>query len=465
MMKAIIAEKERAIRRLAVSVFEKKGFDVTRAEDGHGLETLLQERSDVLYIDTAILDSRTLSSIRIYQEFNPSSVIILSVHDIANSHLGIFSGPVEVIYKPFTDKEIESALNNACEKMPKLDPSIPEVHESVYLDLETLPSIKSHPGMKKAVSLIKSVAASDITVLISGESGVGKEVFARTLHSQSLRADKPLIAINCASVPSNLLEAELFGSEKGAYTGSSQRRLGKFEAAQNGSILLDEISEMDLTLQSKLLRVIQEKEIYRIGGNEKINLDVRLVAMTNRDLKTWVEAGNFREDLFYRLNVISIHIPPLRERVDDVPVLAEHFIARFNRDNPGRNLKLTDDALKQLKEHTWPGNVRELENILLRSAFLTKGSLMNRIYFDENQARDLASIPLSTCTLDEMERMMIQNALGMHDGNRVRAAKQLGISVRTLRNKLRQYREENKTGAPLIADAGDADEEEAVLAS
>lgn len=314
-----------------------------------------------------------------------------------------------------------------------------------FLPLDDLPSVKRNSEMRKAVGLVNNVSSSDITVLITGESGVGKEIFSQSLHQNSLRKKNLLVGLNCASVPANLLEAELFGYEKGAFTGATQQRIGKLELAQNGTLLLDELSEMDLALQTKLLRVIQEKEMYRVGGQDKIKLNFRLIATTNRDLKAWVQQGQFREDLYYRVNVISIHIPPLRQRLEDVPVLAQFILQKFNQANPQASpSQLSPQAIEQLCRYPWPGNVRELENILLRSAYLCRGETIHRISFDEHAyERETESNQILEGTLRDMEKKMIFQALQRNGGNRVHASRDLGISVRTLRNKLRQYREES----------------------
>lgn len=321
-----------------------------------------------------------------------------------------------------------------------------QLHSSkTFFPLDQLPSIKRNAEMRKAVGLVNNVSSSDITVLITGESGVGKEIFAQSLHQNSLRKTNRLVGLNCASVPANLLEAELFGYEKGAFTGAIQQRKGKLELAQNGTLLLDELSEMDLNLQTKLLRVIQEREMYRVGGQEKIKLNFRLVATTNRDLKAWVQQGQFREDLYYRVNVISIHIPPLRQRLEDVPVLAQFILQKFNQAQPQASAsQLSPQAIEQLCRYPWPGNIRELENILLRSAYLSRGETIHRISFDEHAyENEVGSSEVFDGTLRDMEKKMIFHALQRNGGNRVHASRELGISVRTLRNKLRLYREES----------------------
>lgn len=440
-MNVVVCESKRELRRELAQDIETQGHKVTQARTLYDLETALAPNIDLAIIDSSLTDAPAMFVEGLKLTYPSLHVVLTSSKALSNEDMLALRNVIDdFIVKPFSSQRLQMAL----EKTLRTQTEHTKVSKSDdFLTLDVLPSIHSHPGMKKAAGLLNNVAGNDITVLISGESGVGKEMFARTCHLLSTRRNERFVGLNCASVPEQLLESELFGSEKGAYTGAVSRRIGKFELAQKGTLLLDEISEMALSLQSKLLRVIQEREVFRIGGNEAIPLDVRLISTTNRDLREWVKQGNFREDLFYRLNVITIYIPPLRERLEDVPILAQHFIERFNRDNPERNLNLTIGAVEQLCQYKWPGNVRELENILLRTAYLTKTNSIEKIYFDEIE-NNSGSDPVFTFTgtIEDMERKMIEHALELHDGNRVHAARQLGISVRTLRNKLKLYREE-----------------------
>ena len=290
--------------------------------------------------------------------------------------------------------------------------------------------------------LAQRVARTDVSVLISGESGTGKEVVARYVHAHSSRAVGPFIAINCAAIPEHMLEAMLFGHEKGAFTGAHQMREGKFELAQGGTLLLDEISEMPVALQAKLLRVLQEKELERVGGKRLIAVDARVIATTNRDLKTGIVGGSFREDLFYRLSVFPLHLAPLRERRQDIPPLAEHFLAKHGNQCTGA--WLSDAAMHALMNHDWPGNVRELENVIQRALVLWRG--------DPIQPGDLgvaAFVPqcLETRLLPLEQRMrnteveIVTEVLRDHAGRRGAAAHALGISERTLRHKLKRWRD------------------------
>ncbi len=317
--------------------------------------------------------------------------------------------------------------------------------------------------MKNVLGMADQIAPSDASVLITGESGTGKEVIARYIHKKSGRADKAFISVNCAAIPENLLESELFGHEKGAFTGATARRIGKFEEADGGTLLLDEISEMDIRLQAKLLRAIQEQEIDRLGGNRPVKIDIRILATSNRNLIESVQKGDFREDLYFRLNVINIEIPPLRERPEDIAVLAKHFIDKYSKANGLPPRKLSDSAKQKMLSYPWPGNVRELENIMHRAVLMAQGqeideqavmlprgttrpdivvhsapSVVTHSHSD-NEQRQMT--PMVGRTVASVEKELILQTLNHCLGNRTHAANILGISIRTLRNKLKQYGE------------------------
>jgi two-component system, response regulator FlrC len=324
---------------------------------------------------------------------------------------------------------------------------------------ETSTLVFRDPVMSSVLRLAEQVAPSDASVLITGESGTGKEVMARFLHSKSKRAAQQFISVNCAAIPENLLESELFGHEKGAFTGAVTRRIGKFEEANGGTLLLDEISEMHPRLQAKLLRAIQEREIDRVGGSSPIKVDIRLLATSNRDLEEEVTNGNFREDLYFRLNVVNVQIPALRERPKDITVLAQHFAAKYSEANGVATLDITPEAMEQLKAHHWRGNVRELENTMHRavllaregridaeSIMLTGRSLTPAPQVDNGTAEDDDvngdARGLVGRTVADVEKDLILDTLQHCLGNRTHAANILGISIRTLRNKLKLYSQE-----------------------
>ena len=299
------------------------------------------------------------------------------------------------------------------------------------------------PKMKKIYQVAENVAASRACVLVTGESGTGKELLARFIHEKSPRGARRLVALNCAAVPEGLLESELFGFERGAFTGAEQRKIGKFEQAHESTFLLDEISEMPLLLQAKLLRVLQEGEIERLGGQNPIKINVRIIATTNKPLAEMVAAGTFREDLYYRLNVIPLSVPPLRTRPLDIELLAAHFVEVCCQENGMSKKILSDEGLQKLKNHRWPGNVRELRNAIERGVLLGRGQVIAADDLELQPVAELApqAPPLSPgMTVDEAERLLIMKTMEFTGQNRTRAAEMLGISIRTLRNKLSEYR-------------------------
>ncbi|MCK5424034.1 MAG: sigma-54-dependent Fis family transcriptional regulator [Emcibacter sp.] len=323
-------------------------------------------------------------------------------------------------------------------------------HEFIYRDR----------NMMQVVKLADQIAGSEASIMITGDSGTGKEVMARHVHNKSRRRTKPFIAINCAAIPENLLESELFGHEKGAFTGAIARRVGKFEEANGGTLLLDEISEMDVRLQAKLLRVIQEREVDRVGGSSAVKIDIRIIATTNRDLQEEVKNGNFREDLLFRLNVVNLNIPPLKDRPEDIRALCKHFAIKYAEFNALPHKKITDSAMKVLINHNWPGNVRELENTIHRAILLVVGTDINasdivlpdgkpHIEIQSGASLDdmhtpegtepLAAASLIGRTVADVEKDLIIDTLKHCLGNRTHAANILGISIRTLRNKLNIY--------------------------
>lgn len=346
--------------------------------------------------------------------------------------------------------------------LPPDEDLIAALFSSVASDPDTF--IVEDQATKHILSMAKKVAPSDASILITGESGTGKEMVARYVHQHSRRHAKRLVSVNCAAIPDNLLESELFGHEKGAFTGANARRIGKFEEADGGTLLLDEISEMDPRLQAKLLRAIQEREIDRVGGNKPVKIDIRLLATSNRDLPAEVQAGRFREDLLFRLNVVQLELPPLRSRLGDLVPLSRLFIERYTRAN-SMPLKMLDvGAVARLQQYRWPGNVRELENCIHRAVLLSQGGLISQddIILPNDTSVSPASreghnegMTLVGSSVAQVERRLIVETLAHTLGNRTRAAVILGISIRTLRNKLKQYNDEGMAILPPDPAAAD----------
>jgi len=334
------------------------------------------------------------------------------------------------------------------------------------------PMVARDPVMEQVIKLADQVAPSDASILITGESGVGKEVMARYVHTKSKRSSKPFISVNCAAIPENLLESELFGHEKGAFTGAVARRVGKFEEADGGTLLLDEISEMDGRLQAKLLRAIQEREIDRVGGAKPVKVNIRILATSNRDLAQAVKEGTFREDLLYRLNVVNLRLPPLRERPGDIAALCDHFLKKYAKANGMAEKPLAAEARRRLAAHRWPGNVRELENAMHRAVLLSTGPEIEEFAIRLPDGQPLSPAPdaavartasmaaeavsrtLVGQTVAEVEQQLILDTLVHCSGNRTHAATILGISIRTLRNKLKEYGDAGVSVPPPQAGLG-----------
>lgn len=369
----LIVDDEPNIRRVLTAVFEKAGYRVLTAENGRkALDVVSSEPNvRVMICDLIMPDLNGVEVLKSAKEINPQlSVVMITAHGTIKTAVDAMKlGAFDYITKPFDMDEIKLVVKNAAERSELLE-------ENMHLKQE-LKSRYSFEGiigssskMQEVFKIVERVANSNATVLIRGESGTGKELIARSIHYNSLRAAKPFVAVSCAALPETLLESELFGYEKGAFTGAVGQKVGRFELAHQGTLFLDEVPEISPAVQVKLLRVLQEREFERIGGTKTIKVDVRLIAATNRDLEQLVAEGHFRPDLYYRLQVIQIFLPPLRERTEDIPFLVQHFIEKYNKEN-GKSVKgVTDETMNLLMKYRWPGNVRELENVIERSVVL-----------------------------------------------------------------------------------------------
>jgi DNA-binding NtrC family response regulator len=463
----ILIVDDDAQMRIAMSeTLRRTSYTISTAASGdEALQLLKGTRFRLVITDLRMPVITGFDILREVKSASPrTQVLLVTAHaSIDNAVEAMKLGAFDYLVKPFSPPNLMDVVERALRKN--------ESFHSVTKSSKRFPLITQDPDMLATLELAEHAAKGRATVLIQAESGTGKELLARWIHQSSLRKDGPFVAVNCAALPENLLEAELFGYEKGAFTGANMQKPGKFELAQGGTILLDEISEMVPLLQAKLLRVLQEQEVDRLGGRKPIPLDVRVVATTNRDLKALVRDGAFREDLYYRLNVIRLSLPPLRKRKEDAIVLAKFFCEKYGMENGGRRMELSPDTIHLISQYDWPGNVRELENAIQRGTSLSMGPSITPM--DLSLGEDSASVPVKAAveaipapganacpagldlkaglSVSVMERRLIEITLTETGGNRTRAAQLLGISLRTLRNKLREYRNETGNGAAMGA--------------
>lgn len=420
-------------------------YRVWTASDGQAALGILKSQDvDVVLSDVQMPGIGGLALLEAInsQLTNPPPVIMMTAFGTIKEAIEATKhGALDYLTKPFGLEQLDHLLGRAFE-IEKLRSENKSLRSNLTNRKEKFGLLGNNQAMNDLRESINMVASSRGTVLLQGESGTGKEIVARAIHLTGCRRNGPFIRINCAAIPESLLESELFGHERGAFTGAVQTRQGKFELADGGTLLLDEISEMPFSMQAKLLRVLQEKEFMRLGAKYSTKSDVRIIATTNRNLKEEIKAGNFREDLYFRLNVIPMVIVPLRQRKDDIPQLALHFCQNFCAENEKPVMKITDSAMRRLVNMDWPGNVRQLQNVLERAVILSSGTVLDEEVLglsDELDARDHTKTLDTEMTLKDLEKELILRKLGRTKGNRTQAALELGISVRTLRNKLKLY--------------------------
>ena len=421
------------------------GYTISEADDGStAIQKVHEQAFDLILMDIRMIKVSGLEALTEIKAFNPAiPVIIMTAYSSVESAVeALKNGAYDYLTKPLDFDELRLTMQRAMDHT-HLREENRLLRESLGSQFDTRNIIGRSEAMVRLLETVAQVAASEATVLITGESGTGKEMIAGAIHFNSRRKEGPFVRINCAAITETLLESELFGHEKGAFTGAHRRKEGRFVQAHGGSLFLDEISEMSHAMQVKLLRVLQERELTRVGGEDPIRVDVRVIAATNRDLLQDMEAGRFREDLYYRLNVVNLHIPPLRQRREDIPLLAQHFLTRFSEKNRKSFKGITPQAMDRLLKYDWPGNVRELMNAVERGVVLGRSEYLDvedlPLLVDELGKQRSVSPLQGDLSLEEVEKSTILKALESTGGNKSEAARRLGITRKTLTAKLKKY--------------------------
>jgi len=446
----LVVDDELSMREFLELMLNREGYAVTGAESGHQANQVLEKQFfDLILLDIRLGDISGLDVLRKAKAIHPATIVIMiSAYATAeNAVEAMNDGAYDYLPKPFDNDELKDTIANALQRKTLKDEKKhidSELQESLHFDL----IVGNSPRMIHIYEMIDQVAPTRTNVLITGESGTGKELIARAIHNQSPRRDKPFMVINCGSIPETLVESEFFGHKKGAFTGANQDKKGLFEAADKGTLFLDEIGELSLQMQVKLLRVLQERGFKPVGGNEDINVDIRILAATNKNLEEEVIAGRFREDLFYRINVVEIKVPPLRERKGDLRALAQHFLDKYSHESGKEITKISSYAVDLLKKYDFPGNIRELENLIERSVALSTTNIIlpdsltlsihKRRWIEgiENRRFDLDEVAKGVSLdsiLEEIEKAYLEKALEFANKNKSKAAELLGISFRSFR--------------------------------
>jgi DNA-binding NtrC family response regulator len=446
----LVTDDEEIMRDVLSDLLSSESYTVDLAENGsQALEMMREKDYGVLLLD---LMMPGIDGLQVLEELKkiengPIAIVLTAYASIDRAVRATKLGAFDFITKPFKNDELLLAVKNAMERR-----SLVEENRRLRKNFRERYSFQKLIGksavMQQIYDLIEQVAPRRSTILIQGESGTGKELVAKAIHASSGRADGPFVAINCGNIPSDLLESELFGHVRGAYTGANTTKKGLFEAANGGTLFLDEVATISMEIQAKLLRVIQEREFRRLGGLENIKVDVRIIAATNVDLQTTVRQGTFREDLYYRLNVIAIKLPPLRERAEDIPLLSEHFLKKYGEENGRNSFSLEPSALKVLMDYDWPGNVRELENVIERAVVLSPGSSIREDLFPKSLSAPSGEKPVLLAQdgiplkdkVGNFEKSLILAALEQTDWNQKKAAQMLSVNATTLSEKLKRFK-------------------------
>ena len=451
MSKILVIDDDRSICETLELYLTEEGYKVVTAATGtEGLNKFVEHSPDVVILDIRLpdVDGFTILEDLRKDDENVKVIMITAYHDMESTINAMKSGAFDYIHKPVNVDELDMAIRKAVKSL-EMEKKIDGLLMEPSRHFKVGDIIGGGKEMREIFKMIGTVSQSRTTVLIQGESGTGKELIAKVIHHNT-SPDQPYIAVNCSAIVETLLESELFGHEKGSFTGAIFRKLGKFEQARYGSVFLDEISEMSLNLQAKLLRILQEMEFERVGGKDRIRVHARIITATNKDLKTLVREGKFRDDLFYRLNIVAITIPPLRERTDDIPVLVDYLLAKINIDLHKRIARISDEMMEIFLKYRWPGNVRELENLLVRAAVVAKGQILIRGDFPElveepssEAAQEEAPVGRTgdgkLPTLDDIEEQYIRKVIRESGKNKGEICEILGISRPTFERKLEKY--------------------------
>lgn len=439
-VKVLVVDDEAIMRDSLQDWLADAGHEVLTAENaGQALEIIKRENPVVAVIDLVLAGSSGLELLKSARQISPNIqvVIITAYGSVPTAITAIKEGAYDYIEKPFSPEKVELIINKLVERQALLEENI-SLHQKLEEKYSFENIVARSSRMQKIIEMIKIVSKSNASVLITGESGSGKELVARAIHTQSYRRSKPFVAVSCAALPENLLENDLFGHESGAFSGAYTHRRGKFEMANKGTLFMDEVGNLNFSIQVHLLRVLEEKAFCHVGGSEVIPLDIRLISACDKDIKKTIEAGQFLEDLYYRLSVVNIELPPLRERKEDIPILADFFLRKFNEENQKKLAGFSAEAIDFLLKYEWPGNVRELENAIERAVILAKGDYVevSDLY---QQSLYLPRKTSSGKTMHDVEKNHILNILIEVNGNCSEASRVLGISRMTLYNKIKAY--------------------------
>ncbi len=445
----LVVDDEKSQREILEMILSEEGYDVTTAASGEAaLKFAKDRRFDLALTDLKMTGMDGIELLQHLLNFDSSIIVILlTAHgSIESAKEALRRGAFDYLEKPYDKAALLETINRALDRLDAIDSDI----------------ISASPKMETVKKMILKVARSNSTVLIRGESGTGKELIARAVHNQSPRATEMFQAVNCAAINENLLESELFGHEKGSFTGAHAEKKGLFEIADRGTLFLDEIAELDVGIQAKLLRALQERKIRRVGGTHEINVDVRVIAATNRDLRAMVADGRFRDDLYYRINVLSIDVPPLRERREDIPVLIDYFLKKHTRNTSRLVTGLTSETKKLMNDYSWPGNVRQLESAIERAILLSEGDqitiedLPSEVRQEVGPAAEGAfKLPAEGINFEDVERNLITQAMEQTDYNITKAAKLLGLTFRTLQYRLEKFGIKKPDGKEISTDYTD----------